>query len=63
MGISKLIDLAITIAIFGTISGNLPWIIKKVRIAQLHLIQDSKASNWGTPWLRSQGQTREDNLL
>lgn len=50
MGISKLVDLAVTLAIFAAMSGNLPWIIRKVRIAQLQLIQESKASNWGTPW-------------
>lgn len=47
MGISKLIDLAVTLAIIGAMSGNLPWLIKKVRVAQFHLIQESKASNWG----------------
>lgn len=50
MGISKLVDLAVALVIFGAMSGNLPWMIKKVRLAQLHLIQESKASNWGTPW-------------
>lgn len=50
MGISKLIDLAVTLAIFGAMSGNLPWMIKKVRTSQLQLIQEYKASNWGKAW-------------
>lgn len=50
MDLSKLIDLAVKIAILGAMSGNLPWMIKKVRIAQLHLIHESKASNWGKAW-------------
>ncbi len=51
MGISKIVDLAVTLAIFGAMSGNLPWMIKQVRIAQLQLIQDSKASNWEKAWI------------
>ena len=50
MGISKRMDLAVTLAIFGAMSDNLPWIIKKMRVAQLHLIQESKASSWGKAW-------------
>lgn len=50
MGISKLIDLAMTLAFFFAMSGNLPWIIKQVRRAQIQLIQESKASNWGKTW-------------
>lgn len=50
MGISKLVDLAVTLAIFGAMSGNLPWMIKQVRKAQTQLIQESKASNWGKAW-------------
>lgn len=50
MGISKLISIATTLAFLAAASGNLPLIIRKVRIAQLNLIKDSKASNWGTPW-------------
>lgn len=50
MGISKLIDLAVTLAIFGAMSGKLPWMLKQVRKAQIQLLQDSKASKWGTAW-------------
>ncbi len=48
MGISKLVDLAVTLAIFGAMAGNLPWMIKQVRKAQILLIQESKASNWAS---------------
>ncbi len=50
MGISKVVDLAAILAIFGAMTGNLPWMIKKVRNAQILLIQESKASNWGKAW-------------
>ncbi len=50
MGISKLAQIAATMAFLAAASGNLPWIIKRVRIAQLHLIKDSQASKWGKPW-------------
>lgn len=50
MGISKLIDLAVSLAFLAALSGNLPLAIKKVRMAQLQLIQESKASNWGKAW-------------
>lgn len=51
MGINKLISIAAVLAIFAVSSGQLPRILKTVRIAQLQLIQESKASKWGLPML------------
>ena len=50
MGILKLIQIATTLTFLAVASGNLPWVIKKVKIAQLHLLKESQASNWGRPW-------------
>jgi hypothetical protein len=50
MGISKLVDIALIMAILGAISGNLPLMIKQVRKAQIQVIQESMSSNWGKPW-------------
>ncbi len=46
----KLISMAVALAFLSAASGNLPWIVRKVRIAQLKLIKGSQASNWGKPW-------------
>ncbi len=47
MGISKLIQIAVTLAFFAVSSGRLPWVLKEVRVAQLKLIKESQASKWG----------------
>lgn len=51
MGISKIVDVAVTLAILGAMTGNLPWMIKKVRKAQIQLIHESKSSSWGKVWI------------
>jgi hypothetical protein len=43
---SKLVSVATTVAFLGVASGNLPWILKQVRKAQIQLIIDSQASKW-----------------
>lgn len=45
-----LFELAITITIIAATAGNLPKIIKHVRIAQFHLLMETRSSNWGKPW-------------
>jgi hypothetical protein len=45
-----LAEIAITITLLAAAAGNLPQIIKQVRIAQLHLLMETRSSNWGTPW-------------
>ena len=51
MGISKLITIASMLAVLAVSTGQLPRIIKAVRIAQLHLIKDSQSSSWGRAML------------
>jgi hypothetical protein len=51
MGIAKLIQIAATLAILAVSTGQLPRILREVRVAQLHLIKDSQASKWGKPFL------------
>lgn len=50
MGISKLIPIAITLALLATSTGQLPIVLKALRKAQLQLLIESKASKWGKPW-------------
>jgi hypothetical protein len=47
MEIQKLISIAATLAVLTASTGQLPRILHTVRVAQLHLIQDSQASKWG----------------
>lgn len=51
MGIAKLIQIAATLAVLAVTTGQLPRILREVRVAQLHLIKDSQASQWGKPFL------------
>jgi hypothetical protein len=51
MDIQKLISIASTLAVLTVFTGQLPRVLKVVRIAQLELIRDSQASKWGTPML------------
>ncbi len=46
----SLIQIVITITMLAVTSGNLPKIIKQVRIAKIHLLMESRSSNWGRPW-------------
>jgi hypothetical protein len=46
MGIQKLIPIAVSLAFLAVSTGQLPRVLKTVRIAQLQLIKDSQASNW-----------------
>lgn len=49
----KLTDLAARLPLLAVLSGNLPWVLKKVRVAQIKLLQESQASKWGKPWVPS----------
>lgn len=51
MGIDKLITIAAALAVLAVSTGHLPRILHTVRVAQLHLIQDSQASKWGRAML------------
>lgn len=46
MGLSKLISIAVTMAFLAASTGQLPRMLKAVRIAQAKLILDSQASKW-----------------
>jgi hypothetical protein len=43
---AKLISVAATLAVLAASTGQLPKILRKVQLAQLHLIKDSQASKW-----------------
>lgn len=43
---SKLVSIASTLAFLTGASGNLPWVLKQLRKAQIQLIVDSQASKW-----------------
>ncbi|MBI3558313.1 MAG: hypothetical protein HY074_18760 [Deltaproteobacteria bacterium] len=51
MGIDKLIQIAATLAVLAISTGQLPRILHAVRVAELKLIHDSRASAWGRPML------------
>lgn len=54
----KLIQLAATLGLIATISGQLPRILMEVRVAQLKLLKESQASKWGTPVLYTKQKSR-----
>ena len=54
MGIDKLIQVAAVLAVLAVSSQQLPRILHTVRMAQIHLIQDSQASKWGRATLLMQ---------
>lgn len=51
MGIEKLISIAVMLAVLAGSTGQLPRIVHAVRVAQLQLIKESRASKWGTPFM------------
>ena len=51
MNLDKLISVVVTLVLVAASTGQLPRLIREVRLAQGHLIQDTKASKWGMPYL------------
>ena len=51
MGLEKLIQVVAAFVVITASTGQLPRLIHEVRVAQAHLIQETKASKWGTPML------------
>jgi hypothetical protein len=49
--IGKLASLSAVLAVLVVSTGELPRVLKTVRIAQLKLIIESQASKWGMPML------------
>lgn len=47
----KLIAIAATLAVLTISAGQLSKVLRKIQIAQLHLIKDSQASKWGQAML------------
>ena len=47
----KLIANAATLAVLTVASGQLPKVLHKLHVAQLHLIKDSQSSSWGRAML------------
>jgi len=48
---NKLIAIAATLAVLTVSSGQLPKVLYKLRVAQLQLLKESQASNWGQAML------------
>ena len=51
MNIDNLIKIAVTLAFLAAGTGQLPKVLKEVRIAQLKLLKESQASKWGKAWV------------
>lgn len=47
MGIDKIIESAVAIAILASVTGQLPKAIHCVQVAQFKLLEESKSSTWG----------------
>ena len=57
MGLENVIKLAAALTIAAALTGKLPRIIREVRHGQIWLLQESKASKWGSPDLLYSHQT------
>ncbi|MBP9682517.1 MAG: hypothetical protein KBD76_14010 [Bacteriovorax sp.] len=51
MNIDGLIKLSLTLAITAALTGQLPKVVKEMRIAQLKVLKESQSSKWGMPML------------
>lgn len=51
MGLDNVIKLALTLTLAAALTGQLPRITNKIRHAQVKLLEQSKASKWGSPEL------------
>ena len=51
MGLNKLIDAALIVVLIAAAAGQLPRLVRTVRVAQLQLLKESRSSNWGKPML------------
>ena len=51
MNLDKLTSAVVVFVLIAASTGRLPKLIFAVRKAQIQLIQDTKASNWGMPML------------
>ncbi len=61
MGIGNIIKLAVALATAAALTGHLPEITMSIRRAQVQLLQESRASHWGSPdllYLKSKSALR-----
>ena len=49
MGLDRLFKLALVLTLAAAATGHLPDMIRTIHVAQLRLLQQSKASRWGSP--------------
>ena len=49
MGLENVIKLAVGLVMAAALTGQLPSLTNTVRQAQVKLLQESKASKWGSP--------------
>jgi hypothetical protein len=49
MGLDHLIKLAVALTIAAALTGQLPRMTQAIQVAQGKLLQESKASKWGSP--------------
>jgi hypothetical protein len=49
MGLDNVIKLAVALTIAAAATGQLPRVTNAVRHAQVKLLEESKASKWGSP--------------
>ena len=49
MGLENVTKLAVALVMAAALTGQLPRLTNEIRHAQLKLLQDSKASKWGSP--------------
>jgi hypothetical protein len=47
MGIDKIIEIAVALALVASATGQLPKVIRQVQLAEVKLLQESKTSSWG----------------
>ncbi len=49
MGIDNIVKMAVVLVLAAAATGHLPEATMAIRRAQVHLLEESRASNWGSP--------------
>lgn len=49
MGIDNITKVAVALTLAAALTGHLPRATKAIQIAQVKLLKESQASNWGSP--------------
>ncbi len=58
MGLDNVIKLAAALVIAAALTGHLPAITRAVQVAQVKLLQQSRATKWGSPDLLYRSKLR-----